>query len=901
MMHAAATLLWALAQDPKLEEPRPLVAGFERFGGEDPVEGGRLLLGELGCTNCHPAEAGIATQLLVKKAPLLADAGSRLRPEWMAKWIADPQGVKPGATMPKSAVAAEDIPPLVHYLMSLRSSPAASSTPIGGDPAKAKDLFNRSGCAACHAPLDPKADLSADKAVIPRGVLKEKYASAHALYQFLLDPLKWRPSGRMPKLNLTPQEAMSLATFAIGLPPRDADDPGGTRAGLIYECFEGQWGKVPDFDSAKPYSTGMVDRFDIGVAKREENYGVRFRGYLEVPQDGTYTFTTHSDDGSLLLLGTTIVVNNDGIHGPQSASGTIALRKGKHAVTVGFIQAGGGAELTVSWQGPGFAPGQIPGSALSHRADGRHLAKEGAGAAGPGFVVDPDLAKRGREAFLRGCVSCHPVEAKDPPVLGKPLSQLKEGTCKAAQYSLNRKQSEAIAAALARLDPQAKPTAAERAQRTMVALNCFACHVRGGKGGPEPGRNPYFVTTGEDMGDEGRIPPHLNDAGIKLRPEWIKSLLGSGTKVRPYMQTRMPVFGAASLSLADDLEKTLPSPAASAPPRDPDLIKAGRQLVGSKGLSCITCHGFGGHKSLGIQGMDLVHMAQRLNRDWFGRYLLDPPGLRPGTRMPTYWPEGKSVLKTVLDGDTQKQVEALWEYLSEGNKAQTPIGIGPQPIPLEPKGEAIIYRNFIQGAGPRGIGVGYPERAHLAFDAQQMRLALLWQGEFIDASKHWVDRGAGFQAPLGDNLIPMHEGAPFASLADSTAPWPKETGHAAGYQFEGYTLDSKQRPAFDYRQGTLQVKDFFEAQEGKPAPTFKRTMTFESKEPPVNLWFRAAVSRKIDKQDDGRFKLENGLTLRFGLPAGDAPTVRQSGGGWELLVPLKLRDGRLRLVETFSW
>jgi DNA-binding CsgD family transcriptional regulator/cytochrome c551/c552 len=217
MMHAAVTaFLFGLAQDPKLEEPRPIVAGFERFGGDDAVEGGRLLLADLGCTNCHRPDPRVLSQLLVKKAPLLADGGSRLRPEWMAKWIADPQVVKPGATMPKSPVAAEEIPPLVHYLVSLKSTPAAAPAAVGGDPAKAKDLFNRSGCAACHAPLDPKADLRGDTAVIPRGILKEKYASAQALSQFLLDPLKWRPSGRMPKLNLTPQEAHVARLAAAG-------------------------------------------------------------------------------------------------------------------------------------------------------------------------------------------------------------------------------------------------------------------------------------------------------------------------------------------------------------------------------------------------------------------------------------------------------------------------------------------------------------------------------------------------------------------------------------------------------------------------------------------------------------------------------------------------------------
>ena len=45
---------------------------------------------------------------------------------------------------------------------------------------------------------------------------------------------------------------------------------------------------------------------------------------------------------------------------------------------------------------------------------------------------------------------------------------------------------------------------------------------------------------------------------------------------------------------------------------------------------------------------------------------------------------------------------------------------GYEHVPFE---EAIIYRNFIEGAGTRAIGVGYPEKLNLAFDANEMRLA----------------------------------------------------------------------------------------------------------------------------------------------------------------------------------
>src|SRR5262249_6581280 len=162
----------------------------------------------------------------------------------------------------------------------------------------------------------------------------------------------------------------------------------------------------------------------------------------------------------------------------------------------------------------------------------------------------------------------------------------------------------------------------------------------------------------------------------------------------------------------------------------------------------------------------------------------------PGTRMPTYWPEGKSVRKDILEGNTERQIEALWEYLNEGSRMPLPIGIGPVPIPLTPVDEAIIYRNFIQGAGTRAIAVGYPEKAHRACDANQMRLAFLWRGDFMDGSRHWVGRGEGYQPPAGDDVVALPDGAPFALLPEGLAPWPKASGHEAGYQFGGYELDS---------------------------------------------------------------------------------------------------------------
>src|SRR5437764_9807344 len=99
--------------------------------------------------------------------------------------------------------------------------------------------------------------------------------------------------------------------------------------------------------------------------------------------------------------------------------------------------------------------------------------------------------------------------------------------------------------------------------------------------------------------------------------------------------------------------------------------------------------------------------------------------------------------------------------------------------------EAVIYRNFIQGAGSRGIGVAYPEKANLAFDANELRLAEIWQGPFIDAARHRIGRGDGFEGPLGYNSVKMPAGIPFAILPEAGSKWPAGPARKTGYRMRG--------------------------------------------------------------------------------------------------------------------
>lgn len=75
--------------------------------------------------------------------------------------------------------------------------------------------------------------------------------------------------------------------------------------GLTYLCFEGKWNKLPKFDTITSKKIGTTSNFNIDVRANVESVGLQFSGFLEVAEDGDYTFYLSSDDGSQLFLETT--------------------------------------------------------------------------------------------------------------------------------------------------------------------------------------------------------------------------------------------------------------------------------------------------------------------------------------------------------------------------------------------------------------------------------------------------------------------------------------------------------------------------------------------------------------------------------------------------------------------
>ncbi|GLU42993.1 hypothetical protein Musp01_06170 [Muricauda sp. NBRC 101325] len=126
--------------------------------------------------------------------------------------------------------------------------------------------------------------------------------------------------------------------------------------------------KLPDFSNLSPLHEGFVTEFSHKQALSEdapqEQVAVVFESYLDILEEGNYTFFTNSDDGSKLYVNGIEIVDNDGDHGVMERSGSLDLIQGKHLVRVEFFNGGGGYHLDVKYKGPSTPKQIIPANHL---------------------------------------------------------------------------------------------------------------------------------------------------------------------------------------------------------------------------------------------------------------------------------------------------------------------------------------------------------------------------------------------------------------------------------------------------------------------------------------------------------------------------------------------------------
>jgi len=371
--------------------------------------------------------------------------------------------------------------------------------------------------------------------------------------------------------------------------------------------------------------------------------------------------------------------------------------------------------------------------------------------------------EKGKALFeSMNCTSCHSMGPIQPM---RPIRPISEGCLAEKQptgtprFDLNDLQKRALRLALAEIQkPAPKLTAQERIDWQMSRLNCYACHDRDGKGGPEDPRAQFFGVndpTAESLGELAHLPPNLDKVGRKLTQSWFEKILwGENGSVRPYMDTRMPNFGQAQTEMlisafteADQLDKPVTIDVSGLEKHH--RAELGRKLLGATGLACVSCHGLKDRKSLGPPVIRLTHTVERLQPEYFKELLLNPQVTQPGTVMPPMFVGRKTA---------NKDIESIWTYLREAEGQPLPEGLmSAADFELKPSDKPIVFRSFIEGVGTHAIGVGYPGGLNAAFDGKTSRWAIIWKGRFLDAMSNWQDRAMPPIKPLGTDIKQLPE------------------------------------------------------------------------------------------------------------------------------------------------
>tara|TARA_B100000029_G_scaffold131599_1_gene125331 strand:- start:805 stop:2298 length:1494 start_codon:yes stop_codon:yes gene_type:complete len=159
------------------------------------------------------------------------------------------------------------------------------------------------------------------------------------------------------RLRLTPAAASRLKPIA---PPILVP-------GLHYSVANGQWDRLPDWRQLQPVACGLTERVGLPpTLGLEDHFALQLHGFIQIPREGIYTFSTISDDGSRLYIGNRLIVENDGLHAPQQSAGHVYLKAGLFPVRIEFFENSGGQSLQAFWSGPGVQYQEIAGQHLFH-------------------------------------------------------------------------------------------------------------------------------------------------------------------------------------------------------------------------------------------------------------------------------------------------------------------------------------------------------------------------------------------------------------------------------------------------------------------------------------------------------------------------------------------------------
>ncbi len=135
--------------------------------------------------------------------------------------------------------------------------------------------------------------------------------------------------------------------------------------GLRWQSFKNLYAWLPNVSSLSPIATGVSAEPLTAHTKTTGKNIVAFDGYINVPEDGEYTFYLTAGAKAFIRLHEAILLDADyGYKAGTTKQTTINLKAGMHPINIYYINTG--APPNLQWAGPSLNKSPISASAFFH-------------------------------------------------------------------------------------------------------------------------------------------------------------------------------------------------------------------------------------------------------------------------------------------------------------------------------------------------------------------------------------------------------------------------------------------------------------------------------------------------------------------------------------------------------
>jgi len=158
---------------------------------------------------------------------------------------------------------------------------------------------------------------------------------------------------------LTPGLSCSLFTVTGGQFIQSGGSYTPTLTGLVRVATFLHTGPFDQPDTNATVGLNVLPLALRGVVRYRNLIMLRCQGKIVITDTDYYSFQLSSDDGSVLYIGGSRIIDNDGNHGVITKTGQKYLRAGVHSFRLDFAQTGGGNQALILKSADQVIPGNV--------------------------------------------------------------------------------------------------------------------------------------------------------------------------------------------------------------------------------------------------------------------------------------------------------------------------------------------------------------------------------------------------------------------------------------------------------------------------------------------------------------------------------------------------------------